>query len=431
MIDKLTSLMFFGVILILTIIEFRRVHNWITPFTLTAWPFVIISLTVNLVLGILGFHPVTLRVHLFVLANLILIWLVGFLFSYIYHDDKTPRQDFDLIFQSYQHFQPFIVIVSWIVIAVVYNRVRGLLSKYGGWSFLGDYRFELMMVKGLAAHFIGIGQVCFIYLIFIYRSSKNKIINGLTIVGLILAIASIQVKYHLMWIIIFAFLYHNVNKEPKKQLWSVFKVLLGLLLTMNLFWLVLTLAWGTFSVTNEGIYEFLMKQSLNYTMSSMIVLDSWMTTPDIMPGWTLLSSFINMKNFLTGNPNMINPAVYVGGGFFETAPQIASNVGSAYGVYYIIGGALFSFFMTVLFALVSYFLYYKAFTTKNPMIVYFTLLFCMLSMLTFFVQYFTLLTLYEMTLVFLIFYGIFRFANYVRSILSEKFVLMEANSVRT
>ncbi|MBU4444538.1 MAG: DUF6337 family protein, partial [Candidatus Marinimicrobia bacterium] len=147
-------------------------------------------------------------------------------------------------------------------------------------------------------------------------------------------------------------------------------------------------------------------------------------------GWTLLLTFINIKNFLTGNPNMINPAVYVGGGFFETAPQISSNVGSAFGVYYLIGGVLFCFFMTVLFAIVSYFLYYRAFSTKNPVLVYFNLLFCMLGMLTFFVQYFTLLTLYEMTLVFLLFIGIFRFGNYVKSILSENFILLEKNGVQ-
>lgn len=430
MIDKLTSLMFFGVVLILTLIEFRRVNNWITPFTLTAWPFAIISITVNLLLVKMGFYSVTLLVHLFVLANLIIIWLIGFLISYIYHDDRSSRQNYDQIFQSYVSFEPFIIVLSWIVIAVVYNRVRGLLNQFGGWSFFGDFRFEEMMGQGLTAHLIGVGQICFIFLIFLYRSSRYKFINGLTLVGLILAIASIQVKYHLIWIIIIAFLYRNINEDPKKQLWSVFKVLLGLLLTMNLFWLVLTLAWGTFSVTNEGIYEFLLKQSLNYTMSSMIVLDSWMTTPDIMPGWTLLITFINIKNFLTGNPNMINPAVYVGGGFFETAPQISSNVGSAFGVYYLIGGVLFCFFMTVLFAIVSYFLYYRAFSTKNPVLVYFNLLFCMLGMLTFFVQYFTLLTLYEMTLVFLLFIGIFRFGNYVKSILSENFILLEKNGVQ-
>ncbi|MBU4444786.1 hypothetical protein KJ656_06855, partial [bacterium] len=95
MIDKLTSLMFFGVVLILTLIEFRRVNNWITPFTLTAWPFAIISITVNLLLVKMGFYSVTLLVHLFVLANLIIIWLIGFLISYIYHDDRSSRQNYD------------------------------------------------------------------------------------------------------------------------------------------------------------------------------------------------------------------------------------------------------------------------------------------------------------------------------------------------
>lgn len=427
--NQVTSLAFSSVILALTLFDKKSLNTLITPFTVTAWPFVIISVTVNLLLVKIGFYSITLRVHLFVLANLIILWLIGFLFSYIYYDDKGPRQDYDQIFQSYAHFEPFIILLSWIVIAVVYNRVRGLLNQFGGWSFFGDFRFEEMMGRGLAAHLIGVGQICFIFLIFLYHSSRYKLINSLTLVGLILAIASIQVKYHLIWVIIIAFLYRNINKDPKKQLWSVFKVLLGLLLIMNLFWLVLTLAWGTFSVTNEGIYEFLMKQSLNYTMSSMIVLDTWMTTPDIMPGWTLLIAFINIKNFLTGNPNMINPAVYVGKGFIETAPQISANVGSAFGTYYLIGGVLFCFFMTVLFAIVSYFLYYKAFSTKNPVVVYFNLLFCMLGMLTFFVQYFTLLTLYEITLIFLLFIGLFRFGNYVKSILSEDFVLMEKNGV--
>ncbi len=77
---QIPSLVFFMAILALTIIDARRLNTIITPFTVTAWPFAIISLVTNFILGYLRFPPMTMRVHLFVLVNLVIIWLIGYIF---------------------------------------------------------------------------------------------------------------------------------------------------------------------------------------------------------------------------------------------------------------------------------------------------------------------------------------------------------------
>ena len=77
---QIPSLVFFLTILSLTILDAKRLKTIITPFSVAAWPLAIISLVTNFLLGYLKFPPMTMRVHLFLLLNLIIVWLVGFIY---------------------------------------------------------------------------------------------------------------------------------------------------------------------------------------------------------------------------------------------------------------------------------------------------------------------------------------------------------------
>jgi len=418
MIEQLTCLMFAGTILLLTLFDKRRLNTVLTPFTATAWPFVLISILVNFALIFFGFPPVTVRVHLFILLNLLILWGIGFTSSYLFK--KKPEIDknnaYPSVFEPFIRFEVFIVVISWIITIATLFKVRELLGKYGGFTFVGDPRFEEMMIVGITAHLIQAGKVCFILLCFLYKSSNRKWLYWLTLSGLFIAIASIQVKYHLLWLFIILFLFVNMEKPVSVQIKSLIKVCVLIIVVMNLFWILLTLAWGTFSFTSKGIWEFLVKQTLNYISSGPIALDKWLSHGDTRPAWTLFLVFINLKNVIVGNPLRLSALNYVTIGFTETGPKLVSNVGTAYGVYYLIGGYAFTILMTIIISSISYLLFYQCRKMLTPYLLFFNMISMTLGSLTFFVQYFTLLSLYEMVFIFIIFIVIFQVLNYLKSI---------------
>ena len=415
MVNQLTSVAFFISVLLFTVFDRNRLNTLLTPFTITAWPFVVIILSVNFVLIHIQFPPVTLRVQLFILSNLILLWAVGFIISYLFkkNDYKLNRVNYSQVFKEFVRFDLFLIALSMILVFVILNHTYTLLQKYGGWSFIGDQRFEEMIIVGPVAHLVQVAKVCFLLLFFLYKKSKHKILIIITLTGLFLAIASIQVKYHLIWMLIFGFLYNTLDKSPRRQLRSIIWIALMLFLLMNMFWITLTLAWGTFDVENAGIWEFLGKQFLNYFVSGTISLDQWLNWPGIKPDWTLLLVFINVYYVLMGYPNRIEAVPYVSNGFLETAPGIYGNVGTSYGVYYLIGGFSLTYVMTLAVGIISYIIFYKSRTEGKPILLYINMLLLTMALLSFFVQYFTLLSLYEMTAILIFFIFIFKFINSV------------------
>ncbi len=412
---QLPSLVFFLSIFTLTIIDARRLKTIITPFTVTAWPFVAISLVTNFLLGYLRFPPMTMRVHFFVLLNLMIIWLIGYIFSHYYqikHKDLVAI-DIKAAFKPFVRYQYFIMVLSVIVGLIIFFRVYSLMKQYGGWGFFGNERFEEIMIVGPVAHLIQVARVCFLLLFFIYPHSKQKYFIIITLLGLFIAIAFIQVKYHLIWLMIIGFLYLNISKKLSGQLKGVAMISLLVFLMMNVFWISLTFAWGTFSLENEGIRDYLINHSINYFVSGPILLDRWLDWPNIKPDWILLTVFQNLINILMGDPTRIDFIPLISHGFLETAPGIVSNVGTSFGLYYMIGGYPFTAFITTFIAILSYLFYFQSFRKNGPIWIYLNLIFLIVGTMSFYGQYFTTLSLYEMTAIFIIFILIFQVLNSV------------------
>lgn len=412
---QLTSLVFSLSIFSLTIFEKKRLDSLITPFTVTAWPFVIISIFTNFVLIYFKFPAISVRVHYFLFINLIIIWTIGWLFYYLLFEKSSglTQNSFDDAFAQFSKYQKFILIFSWILILIFLSKVLPLLNQHGGWTYMGNQEYENTVITGLAAHLVQIMKVCFLLIIFNFRSSSLKLLNIVTLFALGIIIAMIQVKYHLIWLLIILFLFRNVLKKPKLQLNNFIKLSLIVFIILCIFWIFLTIAWGTFDASNMGVWEFVFGHLINYFVSAPMVLDIWLNFGDIKPQWTLLIVFLNFVNVLTGQPDMIRATYFVGHGFFETAPGMYSNVGTAFGVYYLIGGYFFSFFMSCIVGITSYFLYFRSLKTQNPILIYLLLIFLTLGILSFFVQYLTLLSLYEMSVIMIIFLLLMQGLNYV------------------
>ena len=410
---QLASIVFLLTVLSLTLFDKSRLNTILTPFTITAWPFVIIIILVNFILIHFQFPAVTLRVQIFILVNVLILWVIGFISYYFteYQKPEKPKIIYSDVFREFARFDLFLIILANTLVVIILFHTYSILQKHGGWAFIGDERFERMLIVGPVAHLVILAKVTFLLLFFIYKNSRYKIFIIITLTGLFFSIASIQVKYHLFWMFIIGFLYNTLSKSPQKQLKSVLNIALILFLLMNMFWIILTLAWGTFDVANMGIWEFLAKQFLNYFVAGTIVLDQWLNWGNIRPDWTLFIVFMNFYYVIMGNPFRINFVPYVSNGFLETAPGIYGNVGTSYGVYYLIGGYPLTLVMTIAIGLITYLIFYKSRTTGGPILLYFNMLSLTLALLTFFGQYFTLLPFYEMTAFFLIIIVIFKVIN--------------------
>jgi len=397
---KLSSLFFAAIILGMTVFEKRRLKTIITPFSLSAWPLVFIIMVVNFLLVKMGFYIVTPRAIMFLLANLLTIWIIGIIFSYIYNNDTI--QSLNDIFLPYVKFEKILIVLSWVVNIVVFLKVKNLLAKYGGLSFLGDYKFEEMITRGPQAHLSQFGKVTFLLLSFIYPMADHKKTILLTLFGLIVMFFTLQVKYNLIGVLIMVFIYYNFTKPIKKQIYSILEFCLLAFIIMALFLMVLTIFWGTFTVSKQSVWLFLSKNLLSYFFASPIVLDNWLDHALVQPDWTLLLLFKNIINRIMGNPLIYSSFDYVDLNFSEVANDVFSNVGTSYGTYFIIGGWIFSLFMSAVISSMSYFIYSSTKKKPSPVNVFLCMTLLNIAFFSFFGQYYTFLSYYEMIVFYII-----------------------------
>ncbi len=408
--DNYFSICFILIIFSLTIIEKKRLNTILTPFTVCTWPFLVIVALNNFLLRYLDFYPVSNRVQMFLLCNFITIWIVGFFTFYKYKDNISyKRPDLFHAFSDLAKYQPVIITISLITIIITIIKVSNLISSMGGIYSFTSQEFEDEMVSGIGAHFIEVGKICFILLVFTYKSSHKKIYSLLTLIGLFLAIAIIQVKYHAVWVLLITFFFLNFNHKIKRQLKNVIIIGVILIVIMNLFWIFLLSIWG--SIGTESGTEYLRKHTFIYFVSGPIILNYWLDFASIKPDWTILSVFLNFKNVILGNPTRINPVPLTSIGFLEAAPGHISNIGTSFGVYYLIGGFLFTIFTTLILSFLNYIFYFKSMYTNNKLYIFLNLLFLTITSLNSFGQYFTALSLYETIILFAIFLFIFSLLN--------------------
>jgi hypothetical protein len=412
MTDLLSSFVLFLSVLGLTLAEKKYLDNLFTPFTVAAWPFAIISLLVNLFAVRLEFLPVTARVNYFILLNLFIIWLVGYLMS---HSKKRllKKESYLEVFSRYREFRYFLLILSWIVIAAVYLKIASTIGKEG-WQFIGTDKFEKTMIAGPVAHLTIMGKALLILLVLILWNSRKSFLDYITMILLGISIVSLMVKYHIMWVVLIIFFTVNLNLAPKYQFKKVASIALLVIILFIANYFILIFSWGTFSASNPKMWQFIFGWLLNYVTSGTILLDKWMDLAYTSPWWTPFIVFVNLKNVIIGNPERIDFLYKVAPGFMHVSPKFFSNVGTSFGTYFLIGGFPFTILATISTAGVSYWFYLKSFYFKNPIAIFMTAVFLTLGSLSFFGQYFTILSLYEMTFFYLFFVGIFKLIHKIR-----------------
>ncbi|MEL6820377.1 MAG: O-antigen polymerase [Calditrichota bacterium] len=398
-------------VLMLTIAESRRLGSLLTPFTTIAWPLAAISLIVNAVAVHMDFFPVTPRVNYFILLNLFLIWMVGYV--------MTPRQgepfqrpDYQSIFSEFRRFKPILIALSWVVIAIVFQRVLSLLAAKDWW-FIASEEFEELIVLGLAAHMVQLAKVLVILLITILWNQKKSWLDKITITCLILCIIAIKVKYHLIWTVLIIFFIKNLMLERNLQLRKMLVIVSSVICIFIANYLFMFFAFTEFSFGNQGMWRFIIGWLFNYLLSGPILLDKWMELSFTEEWWVPFIVFLNIKNVITGNPERLSGVTNVNPGFDYVSPEYISNVGTSFGAYYLIGGFFFTLLSSVLIAIAAYYFYYKIRQKPGPIVIFIASVFLTMTTLSFFGQYFTLLSVYEMTAFYIILVSLFKSINYL------------------
>ena len=405
MINLLSSFILLFFTVGLTIFEKRNFNNIITPFTVIAWPLTVISVIANLIVVKFGFLPVTVKANLFILINLFLIWLIG-VFLYNLFGKPLEMKNYLNGFSNLKDFRGIIIFFSWIVIFVSLLKVFTILTSQGI-DYIATQEYEDQMSRGIAAHLINIGEVLLILLVIISDKIKKNWLYYLTILCLGLSIISVMVKYPIIWTVLIILFIKNLSKPAKVQIKKFSYIALFVIFVFFLNFAILFSGWGTFSFENKRMWVLISGWFFNYLFSGPMLLDKWMELAYSKPWWTIFTVFKNFINVVIGNPERLNSTYLVSPGFMRVSPDFLSNVGTSFGTYYLIGGFTFTVLATIIFAFFSYYFYFKSFHSRNKVVIFINALFLVMGTLSFFGQYFTLISFYELTFIYMVLLGIF------------------------
>lgn len=413
---QLASIGFASIVLLLLYLEKARINKVITPFSVTAIPFVVIVLLSNFLLIKLKFPPVTVRAQFFILTQLVILWFAGYFISGFFDVKRiTANNSYRPAADEFYRYDLIVIVLGWIAVLVVANKVLSLFQSHGGWSYFGDPEYEDQMTSGFAGHINHVGRVCFIYLIFTFRKSNHKILSLFTLSALAAVIVLIQIKYLILYLVLMTFIYYNAESSPKRQLRNLALAALTLLVIFNLFWVLLKIAWGNFGLDNEMVYLYIARQTANYLASGSMLLDHWLNYAYVRPDWTLWVIPENLQNVVTGNPIRYSFVPMVSLGFEKVAPLVYSNVGTAYGSFYLIGGWPLTLAYSAVTGVIYYTVYFFSYIRYRFDLIFLNLMLLTITTMSFFGQYYTILSTYEMPVIFIMMGMGFKLITYIRT----------------
>jgi oligosaccharide repeat unit polymerase len=412
--NQLASIAFALSVTCLSYFEIKRFNNLITPFTVSAIPLAFIGILVNFIFIYIEIKPVTTRVSFFLFSCLFIIWVVGLFFGYKFKK-KTIINQYS-VFSNLNNFTPFLCLLAIIISSLTFLRMYSIIQLNGGWLYLGTEEFEKEMTRGIVAHLVVFGMAIFVLLFLALKNSKHKLKIYFTLIILGISVFLLMVKYTLLWLIMVSFFIDNINKPIKIQTKRIVRIVLILFLIFIMYWIFLSFFWQTFSFTNKNIWIFFYKTFLAYLITGPIVLDFWMDYPSIKPSWTILLVFINFLSFSIGIPLQERASVLNTMGFKDVGYAVYSNIGTSFGSYYLIGGLEFTYLFIMIISLITYYFYTKSFTSTNPLVIFLSWFLLAINALSFFSQYFSLLTTYEFPIFFSIIVYSLRFINKYKNI---------------
>jgi oligosaccharide repeat unit polymerase len=366
------------------------------------FPFIIIDLFLLFFGKVFDYYQITIRVHLFLILNFIVFWIAGKIIFWKNKNSFLTQEQINSYFRKKIAIDSGLLWVAIILILVGIKIVLGILSTHGLW-YLGTEDFEKDVGSGIYGHTVQFSKIIFIYIALKYFLSSRKSIFKFTVLGLLAVIIILaKVKYHIIWAVLITFFMLNFRKNFKSQSKVLANITYIVVMLFAINYIIMFFALTSFDIANENMWKFIFKNFFDYFVSGPIMLDKWLDLPETKPITGLFIVFKNFYNAFWGTGQIENAVKYVSPGFLAVGKYSTSNVGTSFGVYYLIGGMKLTVLSSFILGLI-YHKFYLLSSTKNNLIYHYLNAVCLtMSTLSFFVIYFTLLSLYEMFFIFVV-----------------------------
>ncbi len=371
----------------LVALEMWRLKRLVSPLVMLVLPFIFIFSITNFVLINMKFPAIPVKTIIFLTAQFLLFWLVGVILRQFFPGDFLSKAvDYSSVEKFYSRFTPVFIFLGVVSALIIVRKALGLFAEHGGFNYFAHSDYEKQMTRGVASHFIQLAKVSFFMLVVTYRQVRYKLILWIVFLVMALAIALVQIKYHVLHLLFMVILYFALTKPFKQQVKILLTAAMTLLIVFNLFWIILASIGGIQDL--ELLKKIIFRYMVNYLASGTMLLHHWMEMQDVKPDWALLVTLKNMWNAVVGNPMRYNMVQTTSADFMWVAPGIISNVATAYGPFFLIGGAITAWAYTFVSAGLYYGVYYLSLIYRSAWLIFMNLLFLVFALFTFFGLYF-------------------------------------------
>jgi len=384
------------IIFILSLIEYKEYGSILTPFNVLVWPYLLITLYVNLFAIRRGYFPVTIKSIFFVGLNTIVFWLVGQNVWLCIRPKKYTR-DFSERFKIFivKNRTPllFILLIAILASAIQFVQIVAKIGIKG----ISEEVFEKTYGSGILGHLAILGYPSFMLLSSSCFIIRNKIV-GLSILFMGLVILVSQIKYHLILPILAIFYFVVLSKIIKKSI--VKHLCVVIILVFAIFFLTYFINFSARYDYRNALksFNFIIEHAENYLIGGPIALGIFLNGYEYSLSWKAMFQVpINIYRWLSGSHNFYRISENAVD-FVSIGDKKITNVGTMFEtVYRCIGFQGSILFMAVLGILV-YVIYNLALKKKTILLLLLSSwLLSILTLCSFFGYYFNLLMIFEVS----------------------------------
>ena len=378
-------------------IDYKETGALFTPFTVVAFPIVILSLYIEFIGSIRGYYNVTLDAYVFLLLNFIFIWLPGQLFFLATFGKLKFKNGFEQVKSFIQKNAIFLLFLLWVAI------IAGLFDLF---SFIHQYGITLITSKifketygrGILGHLVNLGYPSFLLLVsYIPARVNRKIVLG-SIFLMAFVIFVSQTKYHLIIPLTTILILKSFITKKKGIIYKNL-VLGGVLISLIFFatyFFGFAIAYGYDNALSSIVFIFSHFEC--YIIGGPIALGKCLSTYNQNFNIKYLFAVpVNIYHWINGSKEYItSPGIDVLNiSWVPISETATTNIYTMFGAVYLTLGYWGTLFFSLILGIISYGIYYITMKTKK--IGWIILNSWLLGTLTvsFFSYYFYLLLIWE------------------------------------
>jgi len=355
--------MFVFISLSLIYIDYKEYKSIFTPFTVVAFPIVMLSLYIESIGRLRGYYSITLDAYIFLILNFIFIWLPGQMFFLANFGKLKLENEFDNIKTFIEKNAFILLLLLWIAI------FSGLLNLF---SFIHRYGINLVTSKtfkenygsGILAHLVDLGYPSFILLASYIPPRSNRKIIILPIFLMAVVIFLSQTKYHIIIPLTSILILRSFITRKRVNIYKnliIGGILIFLTFTGTYFFM--------FAITfgyNAAIssISFILEHFEYYIIAGPIALGKCLSTyKQIFDIKDLFNVPINIYRWMSGIKEY--NTVLWSQPWVPISKTVSTNVSTMFGTVYLALGYLGTLFFSLEVGIISYAIYYIARKTKK------------------------------------------------------------------